>query len=266
MSTYLVTGSEGFIGSHLCTHLEGLGHEVRHFDVRLGDNITELMDCLHATEKVDYVLHHAGLTSVPESFKQPWRYYEVNTIGTCNIVEAAIKNKVKHIVVASSSSVYGSNPGLPRNETTTQPLPSSPYGVSKLAAEKHAVLRGCTALRYGGVWGPRSIGVVSKFVEAARNGHSPTIYGDGKQTDDFVHVDDICRANVLACKGPSGVYNIGTGVSTNLLDLCKILGLSPSFKDKQGGFMEHSVLSISKAHLYFGYSPTVSIDKVRNLV
>ena len=84
--------------------------------------------------------------------------------------------------------------------------------------------------------------------------------------DDFVHVQDVCRANIMACEGPSGIYNIGTGISTNLLGLCEILNIAPLFKDKQSGFMEQSMLSISKAHLYLGYTPTISIDKVRDLV
>ncbi len=256
MPTTLVTGVAGFIGSHLAVRLLDLGHQVVGLDNFSGsspDNlahlkshphyasfrfiegdIRDLPTCHSAVNQADYVLHQAALGSVPRSVKEPLLYHENNITGTLNMLLAARDAGVKRFVLASSSSVYGDTPTLPKHEEMP-PAPLSPYAVSKLTGEAycHAFYRAyglpTVALRYFNVFGPRQnphsqyAAVIPKFVTACRTDQAITIYGDGEQTRDFTFVDNVVRANLLACSCSDALLgqaiNVGCGdrISVNRL-------------------------------------------------
>jgi nucleoside-diphosphate-sugar epimerase len=248
MFTTLVTGVAGFIGSHLAVRLLDLGHRVvgldnfsgshpdnlmhlkshphyKNFEFIEGD-IRDIATCHRAVSRVDYVLHQAALGSVPRSVKEPVLYHENNITGTLNMLMAARDAGVKRFVLASSSSVYGDTPTLPKHELMP-PAPLSPYAVSKLTGEAycHAFYRAyglpTVALRYFNVFGPRQnphsqyAAVIPKFVTACRTNAPIHIYGDGEQTRDFTFVDNVVQANILACACPEDLLgqaiNVGCG-------------------------------------------------------
>ncbi len=256
MPTTLITGVAGFIGSHLAVRLLDLGYTVVGLDNFSGshpDNLNHLKShpnyanftfiegdirdqktCHTAVTGCDYVLHQAALGSVPRSIKEPELYHENNLTGTLNMLLAARDAKVKRFVLASSSSVYGDTPTLPKHEQMP-PAPLSPYAVSKLTGEAycHAFYRAyglpTVALRYFNVFGPRQnphsqyAAVIPKFVTACRTDQPIHIYGDGEQTRDFTFVDNVVRANLLACECPESLLgqaiNVGCGdrISVNRL-------------------------------------------------
>src|SRR2546427_12773150 len=227
----LITGGAGFIGSHLVEHLVGAGHDVVVLDdlstgrrenfaaVRrrisfIRGSVADLSTCRRAMEGVDYVLHHAAVTSVQRSMEDPGATHTVNATGTLNVLLAARDARVRRVVYAGSTSAYGNPVTLPSSEDhVTRPL--SPYAASKLAGEQY-----CSAfhmaygletvvLRYFNVFGPRQdptsqyAAVVPQFVAAALAGEPPTIYGDGTQTRDFVYVANVVHANLLAARAPA---------------------------------------------------------------
>ena len=240
--TYLVTGGAGFIGSHLVETLLKKGQTVRVLDnfatgkranleeiiarnrIAAGDprltviegDIRDPKVCAEAVRGVDYVLHQAALPSVPRSIADPVGTTAVNVTGTLNLLWAAKEAKVKRFVFASSSSVYGDTPVLPKVESIP-PNPLSPYAVSKLAGEQfckvfhRAYGLPTVALRYFNVYGPRQdpesqyAAVIPRFVSALKAGKTVTIYGDGKQSRDFTFIDDCVRANLLACRSRHAV-------------------------------------------------------------
>ena len=250
----LVTGGAGFIGSHVVERLRKAGWRVRvidDFSTGSRENLTSAAKSIEiiegsvtdstllerACQGSDVVFHLAAKASVPESFKKPKEYERVNVFGTDCVLKAARNAGAKRVVFSSTCAVYGDARKLPINENApTNPL--SPYAVTKLAGEDRGrLLAGAggpafTVLRYFNVYGlrqnPRSAysGVISRFVEALHQGEAPTIFGDGRQTRDFVHVRDVAEANWLAANadiGPFGVFNVGTGTETSILELLNLL-------------------------------------------
>lgn len=308
MSTYLVTGGAGFIGSNIVEQLLNQNQHVRvldNFSTGKRENIELLkknfidkknekaltrleiiegdIRSYHivrdAVDKVDFILHQAALPSVPRSVKDPLTTNEVNVVGTLNILNAAKEAKVKRIVYASSSSVYGDLEVMPKTEDML-PKPLSPYAVSKLAGEKYCQvftkLYGLetVALRYFNVFGPRQdptsqySAVIPKFITLIREGKSPIIYGNGEQSRDFTYVDNVVQANLLACQDGlenlSGeVFNAAYGKRVTINELVnsinKLLGtdVKPTYADPRPGDILHSLSNIGKARQFLGYEPKV---------
>ncbi len=297
-SVFLVTGAAGFIGSNLCEALLQMGYQVRaldnmstgreenvepflkhsHYKFIKGD-IRDLDVCLQACKGTDYVLNQAAWGSVPRSIKLPLFYAQNNIIGTINMMEAATKCQVKKFVYASSSSVYGDEPNLPKQEGREGNL-LSPYAVTKRVDEEYAKQYtkyyglDTYGLRYFNVFGRRQdpngdyAAVIPRFLKQLLNGEVPTINGDGKQSRDFTYIDNVILANLLACKAPSSVageaYNIAYGGREFLIDiyygLTDALGVKvkPNFGPDRPGDIKHSNADISKAKKDLGYEPTYS--------
>src|SRR5438046_7630204 len=249
---YLVTGGAGFIGSHFVQHLVAAGHDVVVLDdlstgrrenlTRLADrlrllvgSVTDAEMCRRAMEGVDCVLHHAAVTSVERSVREPLAAHAVNATGTVNVLLAAGDAGVRRVVFAGSTSAYGNPADLPNHEDDrTHPL--SPYAASKLAAEQYCEAFQATyglepvVLRYFNIFGPRQdpksqyAAVIPRFITAALRGESPTIYGDGGQTRDFVYVANVVHANMLASRAPADqvagqVFNVGCGRAISVNEL-----------------------------------------------
>jgi nucleoside-diphosphate-sugar epimerase len=298
MKSYLVTGAAGFIGSNIVEELVRRGERVRALDNLstgkrsniepfLGNidfvegDITDSSVVAEAMQGVDYVLHQAALPSVPRSVADPLVSHEINATGTLKMLLAARDAGVKRLVFASSSSVYGDSPTMPKHEgMPTQPR--SPYAVNKLAGEEYtrifASLYGLptVALRYFNVFGPRQdphsayAAVIPAFVAAMLENRQPTIYGDGTQTRDFTYVSNVVHANLLACESSSAdgmALNVACGESFSLLDLVKhinrLLGtnIEPLFEPERKGDVKHSLAAIDQARERLGYAPQVSFEE-----
>jgi UDP-glucose 4-epimerase len=300
MSTYLVTGGAGFIGSNIVENLMKNKQTVRvldNFSTGKRDNVYPFADQVQviegdirsyhvvreAVEGVDFILHQAALPSVPRSIKDPITSNEVNVTGTLHILNAARDAGVKRLVYASSSSIYGDLEVLPKTEDML-PKPLSPYAVSKMAGEKYCKvftqLYGLetVALRYFNVFGPRQdptsqySAVIPKFVSAMLKGDAPVIYGDGEQSRDFTFVENVVHANLLACEerveDVSGeVFNVACGkrITLNVLvrTLNSILGtdIQPEYADPRPGDVKHSLANIGKAQQFLEYTPQVDFRK-----
>jgi nucleoside-diphosphate-sugar epimerase len=245
---FLVTGGAGFIGSHIVERLLKDGHFVRvldnfssgkesnlsftvdhglltvDYDLIRGD-IRDSKTCYDACDKIDYVLHQAGLKSVPKSLTMPHDYNAVNIDGILNILEASLKAKVRRVVVASSSSVYGNTASFPEKETDT-PLLISPYALTKLAGEYYSRVFSANYgletvnLRYFNVFGPRQAlddeyaVVIPKFIDCMLDDRQPPIHGTGKQSRDFTYIDNVVEANILAATVPLGPKDVNGQQST----------------------------------------------------
>ena len=297
---FLVTGGAGFIGSNIVEELLKQGHSVRVLDnfstgkrenLKGFDNDIELIEgdirsyhiVREAVEGIEFILHQAALPSVPRSIKDPITTNEVNVVGTLNILNSAKDAKVRRIVYASSSSVYGDLDILPKTEDML-PKPLSPYAVSKLAAEKYCQvftkLYGLETIifRYFNVFGPRQdptsqySAVIPKFTTLMKNNESPIIYGDGTQSRDFTFVKNVVEANLLACnnnmaKFSGEVFNIAYGKSVTLKELVnkinKILSKNIQYKlaDPRPGDVKHSLANIGKAHQFLDYEPKIDIEE-----
>jgi nucleoside-diphosphate-sugar epimerase len=300
MSLYLITGIGGFIGSSLARALLARGQSVRgidNFATGRRENIAEILDridfregsildlnSMHAAcEGVDYVLHQAAIPSVPKSVLDPVGSNHANVDGTVNVLVAARDAKVKRVIYAASSSVYGDTPTLPKHEGMT-PDPISPYAVQKLASEHYMVsFYRCyqletVALRYFNVFGPRQdpssqySGVLAKFISQMLAGQQPTIYGDGKQSRDFTYIDNVVEANLLACGAPRDnaagkILNVATGERITLNETFSILqrltGFAGAAKHagERGGDIKHSLADISRAEKLLGYRPHVRFEE-----
>lgn len=297
-SLFLVTGGAGFIGSNLCEAILRIGHRVRCLDnlstgkmgnveIFLDDpnytfikgDIRELEICTQACSGVDYVLHQAAWGSVPRSIEMPLHYEEINIRGTINMMEAARRSGVKRFVYASSSSVYGDHPQLPKKEGQEGNL-LSPYALTKRVCEEYGKLYyklyglETVGMRYFNVFGKRQdpegayAAVIPKFVKQLLCGETPAIYGDGKQSRDFTYVENVVEANLKACIAPSEaageVFNIAYGGREYLIDiyngLCEALGvdIEPVFELERIGDIRHSNADISKAERMLAYHPNYS--------
>ena len=296
---YLVTGGAGFIGSHLVDALLGQGHRVRVLDnfatgkrenlhsslgsVELveGDIVDEQV-VQRAMQGVDYVLHQAALSSVPRSIADPIASNAANVNGTLNVLIAARKAKVKKVVYASSSSIYGLTKQMPVQEGLPV-QPASPYALGKYTGERYCQLfcelygLPTVCLRYFNVFGPRQdpaseySAVIPKFIDALLSGQAPTIYGDGEQSRDFTYVDNAVSANVLAVKAAASahgkVFNVGCGRRTSLNELIALLAdilkleLKPRYQPARPGDVRHSHADVSQARAALGYEPSISVEE-----
>lgn len=290
----LVTGGAGFIGSNLVDALLEDGLHVRVLDnfstgrrenlAHVAGDVELIEGDLRSYERVsaavagcDYVLHEGALPSVPRSVQDPLTSSEINIGGTLNVVLAARDAGVRRLVFASSSSVYGDAPGFPRRED--QPVsPLAPYAVSKLAAEQYCRVAHrvygleTVCLRYFNVFGRRQdpfseySAVIPKFVTAMRAGRRPIVFGDGSQSRDFTHIDDIVGANLLALRAPAAagrVLNVACGVRHALNDLVAelnaLLGteLEPEYEPGRLGDVQHSQADITAAGDVLGFRPSI---------
>lgn len=294
-STFLVTGGAGFIGSNLCEAILKKGHRVRcldnlstgknanvellvddpNYEFVLGD-VKDLDTCLAACEGVDYVLHEAAWGSVPRSIEMPLFYCANNIAGTLNMLEAARQNHVRRFVYASSSSVYGDEPHLPKSEGREGNL-LSPYALTKRAdeewAKQYTMHYGLPTygLRYFNVFGRRQdpegayAAVIPRWIRQLMRGERPTINGDGRQSRDFTYVENVVEANLRACLAPEEVagqaFNVAYGGREYLIDvyyvLAKALGVDvePVFGPPRAGDIRHSNADISKARKLLDYDP-----------
>lgn len=299
-SLFLVTGGAGFIGSNLCEAILGLGYRVRCLDdLSTGkasnvemflDNplyefvkgdIKDLDTCLRACEGVDYVLNQAAWGSVPRSIEMPLFYCANNIQGTLNMLEAARVKGVKKFVYASSSSVYGDEPNLPKREGVEGNL-LSPYALTKQCdeewAKQYTMHYGLDTygLRYFNVFGRRQdphgayAAVIPKFIKMLLDDQQPTINGDGRQSRDFTYIENVIEANLKACLAPSEVagqaFNIAYGGREYLIDiynsLLKALGkdIEPIFGPDRRGDIKHSNADITKARTLLGYNPDYNFE------
>jgi len=234
-----------------------------------------------AVKDCEVIFHQAAVVSVPQTVEDPVGSAMVNEIGTLSVLEFAHKHNVKRVVLASSCAVYGDDPKLPKNENMI-PKPLSPYAVQKLTGEYYARLYNdlygleTTCLRYFNVYGPRQdpsspySGVISIFMSKAVYREAPVIYGNGNHYRDFVFVDDVVKANLLAAiaEGASGkVFNIGTGKYVTLDSLWEMtcglcsLNIKPEYKTPRDGDIVESVASINQAKTVLGFNPEYSFEK-----
>ena len=297
---FLVTGGAGFIGSNLCEAILDLGYEVTCLDnlstgkqanvdpfldnpryTFIKGDIRDLDLCKEVCTGKDFVLHQAAWGSVPRSIEMPLFYNENNIGGTLNMMEAARQTGVKKFIYASSSSVYGDHPVLPKVEGQEGNL-LSPYALTKRVSEEYGKLYhklyglDTYGLRYFNVFGRRQdpdgayAAVIPKFLKMLINGETPTINGDGKQSRDFTYIDNVIEANLKACLAPSeaagNAFNIAYGGREYLIDiyydLCKALGIErePNFGPDRPGDIKHSNADISKAKKMLGYDPDYDFE------
>ncbi len=300
MSVYLVTGGAGFIGSHIVARLVSRGKNVRVIDNFLTgspDNLSGVINDIELVEGdirnaelirkvmrgVSYCLHQAALSSVPRSIEDPFLSNDINANGTLNVLLAARDAGVKRFIFASSSSVYGDSPVLPKQED--MPVrPLSPYAISKLAGELYArafySLYGLptVSLRYFNVFGPRQTpdspyaAVIPIFISAMAQGRPATIHGDGKQSRDFCYVDNVVSANVLACSAPvkktaGKAFNIACEeqhtINSLVKGLTQIIGRAPKpvYVQVRNGDIKHSLADITLARRQLGFEPLVNFDE-----
>ena len=300
-SLFLVTGGAGFIGSNLCEAILNKGYKVRCLDnlstgkqsnvdlfidnpnyTFVNGDIRDLNSCLEACEGVDFVLNQAAWGSVPRSIEMPLLYEEINIKGTLNMLEASRQKGVKKFVYASSSSVYGDEPNLPKKEGREGNI-LSPYAWTKKVDEEYAKIYtklyglDTYGLRYFNVFGKRQdpngayAAVLPKFITQLLNDEQPIINGDGKQSRDFTYIENVIEANFKACKAQSEFagesFNIAYGGREYLIavydSLCKALGkeVEPIFGPDRKGDIKHSNADITKAKEMLGYDPSWSFDK-----
>jgi len=294
-SLFLVTGGAGFIGSNLCEAILRLGYKVRCLDdlstgkientelfkddpnyTFIKGDIKDLDTCMNACKGVDYVLNQAAWGSVPRSIEMPLFYNLNNISGTLNMLEAARQNGVKKFVYASSSSVYGDEPNLPKTEGREGNL-LSPYAVTKRCDEEWAKMYtmhyglDTYGLRYFNVFGRRQdpngayAAVIPKFIKMLIHDEVPTINGDGRQSRDFTYIENVIEANLKACLAPheaaGQAFNVAYGGREYLIDiyygLTEALGknIEPRFGPDRPGDIKHSNADISKAREMLGYDP-----------
>jgi nucleoside-diphosphate-sugar epimerase len=296
----LVAGGAGFIGSHLVDKLIGAGAKVTVLD-NLFSGRLENIEQHKQDEKFsfvkgdirnfrlvkqlvkdkDVVLNLAAIVSVPRSIENPLLVNDVNVKGALNLLKACLDGDVKRFVQASSAAVYGDAQTLPVREDF-KPMPLSPYAVSKVAADDYAMVFNqvyelkTVCLRYFNVFGPRQAnnqysGVITIFANALFSNRRPKIYGNGEQTRDFVFVDDVVSANLLALTKKDAVgevFNVATGKAVTINKLLQVLqkitgkeNLKPVYEKPREGDIRHSYASIGKARTLLGYEPVFSLEK-----
>lgn len=298
---FLVTGGAGFIGSNLCEKILELGSKVvcfdnfstGHFDnikkfsgnpnfTLIEGDITNYEACFNACEGVNYVLHQAAWGSVPRSIELPLKYENINIKGTLNMFEAARQQKVEKMIYASSSSVYGDHPTLPKQEGKEGEV-LSPYALTKKVNEEYGRLYyeiyglETIGMRYFNVFGKGQdpngnyAAVIPKFVKELLNNNSPTINGDGTQSRDFTYVENVIEANLKACyasnKAAGKSFNIACGGQETLLDMYNKISellnknISPTFGPDRPGDIKHSNADISQAKEYLHYRPSFDFER-----
>jgi len=302
MKKYLITGGAGFIGSSVAEYLTGQGHFVRvldnfcsgrqenlKFTTGLGKDkfefirgdITDPQDCDKACQGMDYVLHHAALRSVPGSLKDPLSYNRVNIDGTLCLLQSSSKHKIKRFVFASTSAIYGDTQKFPESEDQL-PLLISPYALSKLTGEYYCRIFSeffgveTICLRYFNVFGPKQAlddeyaVVVPKFIHSILSDQSPPIFGTGKQSRDFVYIENVISANILAATTPGlkhEVLNVAYGQGIPVLEIVetinRIVGknIKPNFLPLRQGDVYKTEADISKAQKVLRYKPLVSFEE-----
>jgi len=298
MSCYLVTGGAGFIGSNLVATLLKRGNEVRvldnfstgrHINLEPYKNDIKIFELDIGREQglkeafagVDYVLHQAALPSVPRSIADPVGSFVSSARGTLNVLEAAKTAGVKRLVFASSSSIYGSNPELPKVETM-RPEPLSPYAAGKLSAETYCQVYykvygvQTVALRYFNVFGPNQdpdsqyAAVIPKFIRAAIKNETLTIFGDGTVSRDFTYIDNVVQGNILAAESEAGageVFNLACGDRISLNEMVAVIeSLAGHSVEKRNdpprpGDVPHSQANIDKVTSLLDYKPTVTFSE-----
>jgi len=304
MNKYLVTGGAGFIGSHIVKALVKRGCFVRvmdDFSSGKMDNLQEVKKdidlvrgdirrqdlCLKASKGIDCILHQAALRSVPKSFSNPQEYNEVNIGGTFNLLNAALKYRIKSFVFASSSSVYGDAKCFPEREDFL-PNPISPYALSKIAGEYYCRVFSLAyglptvCLRYFNVFGPRQAlddeyaVVIPKFISCLLKNQRPPIYGTGRQSRDFTYVDNVVQANILATRldRPKGeIFNVSSGKDHTILSLVNILNeiihknIRPIFLPKRQGDVYRTRASLARSREILNFNPKVNfVDGLKKTV
>ncbi len=291
---YLVTGGAGFIGSNIAKALVHHGDKVRildNFSTGRRQNLKEIESdveviegdicdfwvALDACRDIDFVLHQAALPSVNRSVENPLTANHVNINGTLNMLECARRNGVKRFLFASSSSVYGDTPTLPKTEDML-PAPMSPYAVNKITGEYYLGVYSdlyhmpCVAFRYFNVFGPNQdpnshyAAVIPKFINALLADEQPTIFGDGLQSRDFTYIDNVVDGIIHACEMKTvvpGVYNLACGGQYTLNDLLKVLNeligknIKARFDEARPGDIKHSFADVSKVERVLGIRPTI---------
>ncbi|MFA4825858.1 MAG: SDR family oxidoreductase [Methanoregula sp.] len=293
---FVVTGGAGFIGSHIADALANRGDEVvildnlfsgRMENIRgllnaptvtfVNGSVTDQALLLKACNGADGIFHEAAITSVPRSVKDPLASNEANVSGTLNVLVSAQKCGIKKIVYASSSSVYGDMPTLPKREDMV-PNPKSPYAITKMTGEYYLNVfhelygMNTVSLRYFNVFGPRQdpnseySAVIPKFITKVLRHESPVIYGDGSQTRDFTFVKDVVQANIRAMeRDAQGVFNVAYGNRITLIKLAQTImdafgeALPLKYEDGRSGDIHDSLADISAAQKAFGYAPEYSV-------
>lgn len=300
-SKFLVTGGAGFIGSNLTEVILAMGYKVRvlddfstgkkenleefqsnpNFELIKGD-ITDIDICMKTCKGMDYVLHQAAWGSVPRSIEMPLIYGEINIKGTLNMMEAARQNGVKKFVYASSSSVYGDHPVLPKVEGQEGDVLLSPYALTKKVAEEYGRLYHnlygleTIGMRYFNVFGKRQdpfgayAAVIPKFVKSLLDNEAPIINGDGEQSRDFTYIENVIEFNLKAClaskKASGQVYNVAFGGRVSLNQLFNKLAeefgrdLKPIYGTERVGDIRHSNADITKGRTLVGYDPKYSFE------
>ena len=299
MSKVLVTGGAGFIGSNLTEALLKKGYSVRVLDdfstgkrenllydeaypslEMVEGDIRDLAVCQKAMKGIDYVFHQAALPSVQRSVEDPLGSNAVNAGGTLNILFSAREERVKRVIYASSSSIYGDTPTLPKHEEMPS-NPLSPYALQKYIGEQYCRLfyelygLETVSLRYFNIFGPKQdpasvySAVIPRFIDALLKGHPPLIFGDGEQSRDFTYIDNVVRANLLAMSAEhlqGEAINIACGKRVSLNQLLNILKeivgskVSPVHEEPRKGDVKHSLADINKGKRLLNYDPQVGIE------
>ncbi|MEM2930165.1 MAG: NAD-dependent epimerase/dehydratase family protein [Thermoproteota archaeon] len=291
----LITGGAGFIGHNLAIHLKNRGFEVKVLDSlerstglavkKLEEagvpvtraEVTSMDDVKNALKSVDAIVHAAAYTDVAESMENPMLYLEKNVLGAASVIEASLKTGVGLFIYLSSAAVYGDPVRLPVDENhPTDPL--SPYGLSKLMGEDTTKFFSRLGLKYVvlrlfNVYGPGQnaayAGVITRFMERVRNGLPPVVYGDGEQTRDFIHVNDVSQAVELAImtRHLNQVFNIGAGKPVRIRDLAGLVmrlhGVEgePVYAARRPGDIKHSYADVSKAKSLLGFEPRIGLEE-----
>ncbi len=298
MATYLVTGGAGFIGSHIAGRLVKEGNTVKvldNFCTGKKENLADFLDKIELIEGdirdvdllpevmkgVDYVSHQAALRSVPKSIEDPGAYNQVNVTGTLNILLTSHQARVKRVVFASSSSVYGETDEFPEKENQELKV-ISPYAATKLAGETYcrvfAKIYGLetVSLRYFNVFGPRQdptsqyAAVIPIFIMRMLKGESPQVHGDGEQSRDFTYIDNVVEANLLSCTQPNitgEAFNVAGGGCVSILDIVKelnrIMGkeIKPEFTPPRRGDVKQTWADMTKIKRLMNHQPEIKFKE-----